>query len=302
MVIFMLEEGFVSPIQGSDEIKVCILSKYTEEALIRPKVYTQIKYAKEEYRTIEEKDLNKHSEIKRFVEHYEEVISHIQVTDETKRILKILGLINATDYLEAEGAFLKNKLEFVVDDNDRRDKIMNEINSHTFYVLEANKIAYELFNLPTSRIVTLENANELLNENISRKLKEKINLLEQKNGNIESNDEQNENIKVIKELENKINNVKKFYEDELNKLKDESQKEKDNYSLIIKVKDDEIQRLVKHKEEIKAQENKKYEEIIAKYEQIAKDKDTEIELLKLKNKKLSMINKMIQSKQENAKK
>ena len=150
-------------------------------------------------------------------------------------------------------------------------------------------------------LIEMEKIIQEKNEEI-KGLKEKINLLEQKNVNMELNDEQSENIKVIKELENKINNVKKFYEDELNKLKDESQKEKDNYSLIIKVKDDEIQRLVKHKEEIKAQENKKYEEIIAKYEQIAKDKDTEIELLKLKNKKLSMINKMIQSKQENAKK
>ena len=42
--------------------------------------------------------------------------------------------------------------------------------------------------------------------------------------------------------------------------------------------------------------------MIQKYEQIAKDKDTEIEILKLKNKKLSMINKMMQSKQDNSKK
>ena len=149
-------------------------------------------------------------------------------------------------------------------------------------------------------LIEMEKIIQEKNEEI-KKLKEKINLLEQKNGNIELNDE-NENKKIIKELENKIKNINNFYEDEINKLKDESQKEKDKYTLIIKVKDDEIQRLVKNKEEIKAQENKKYEEIIAKYEQIAKDKDTEIELLKLKNKKLSMINKMMQSKQENAKK
>jgi hypothetical protein len=61
-------------------------------------------------------------------------------------------------------------------------------------------------------------------------------------------------------------------------------------------------RLVKNKEDLKAQVNKKYEEVIQKYEQIAKDKDTEIEILKLKNKKLSMINKMMQSKQDNSKK
>ena len=47
-----------------------------------------------------------------------------------------------------------------------------------------------------------------------------------------------------------------------------------------KVKDDEITRLVKNKGEIRVQENKKYEEVIARYEQIAKEKDTEIEMLK----------------------
>ena len=149
-------------------------------------------------------------------------------------------------------------------------------------------------------MIEMEKILQEKNEEI-KKLKEKINLLEQ-NGEIGLNEEQSENKKIIKELENKIKNIKNFYEDEINKLKDESQKEKDKYSLIIKVKDGEIQRLVKNKEEIKAQENKKYEEIIAKYEQIAKEKDTEIEILKLKNKKLSMINKMMQSKQDNAKK
>ena len=57
-------------------------------------------------------------------------------------------------------------------------------------------------------------------------------------------------------------------------------------------------KLVKSKEDIKIQEGKKYEKIISKYEQFTKEKDTEIELLRLKNKKLNMINKIMQSKQE----
>ena len=130
------------------------------------------------------------------------------------------------------------------------------------------------------------------------KLKEKINLLEKKNGVKGLEQMPNENNNFDKE----IKKIKNFYEDEIKKLKDEFKKEKDNYDLIIKVKDDEITRLVKNKGEIRVQENKKYEEVIARYEQIAKEKDTEIEMLKLKNKKLSMINKMMQSKQENAKK
>ena len=63
----------------------------------------------------------------------------------------------------------------------------------------------------------------------------------------------------------------------------------------MKVKNDEIEKLIKNKD------NKKYEDIISKYEQIAKEKDREIEVLKLKNKKLSMINKMLQTKQDNDK-
>ena len=130
------------------------------------------------------------------------------------------------------------------------------------------------------------------------KLKEKINILEKKNGVKGLEQIPNENNNFDKE----IKKIKNFYEDEIKKLKDEFKKEKDNYDLIIKVKDDEITRLVKNKGEIRVQENKKYEEVIARYEQIAKEKDTEIEMLKLKNKKLSMINKMMQSKQDNAKK
>ena len=118
------------------------------------------------------------------------------------------------------------------------------------------------------------------NEEI-RKLGEKVKELEKKNDDMSIGNEQGENINSIK------------YEDEIKKLKEEFQKEKENYSLIIKVKDEEIQRLVKIKEDISAQEKKKYEGYIAKYEELATEKDVEIETLKLKNKKLSKINKML---------
>ena len=118
------------------------------------------------------------------------------------------------------------------------------------------------------------------NEEI-RKLGEKVKELEKKNDYMSIGNEQGVNINSIK------------YEDEIKKLKEEFQKEKDNYSLIIKVKDEEIQRLVKIKEDISAQEKKKYEGYIAKYEELATEKDVEIETLKLKNKKLSKINKML---------
>ena len=139
------------------------------------------------------------------------------------------------------------------------------------------------------------------NEEI-RKLNEKNSELEKNYNGLKSSSVDGENKNILEQIEEKSKTMKSFYEEEIRKLKADFQKEKDNYSLIIKVKDEEIMKLVKNKEEIKSQEAKKYEKIIAKYEQIAKDKDTEIEILRLKNKKLNMINKIMQSKQENEEK
>ena len=139
------------------------------------------------------------------------------------------------------------------------------------------------------------------NEEI-RKLNEKNNELEKNYNGLKTSSVDGENKNIIEQIEEKSKTMKSFYEEEIRKLKADFQKEKDNYSLIIKVKDEEIKKLVKNKEDIKSQEAKKYEKIIAKYEQIAKDKDTEIEILRLKNKKLNMINKIMQNKQENEEK
>ena len=139
------------------------------------------------------------------------------------------------------------------------------------------------------------------NEEI-RKLNEKNSELEKNYNGLKTSSVDGENNNIIEQIEEKSKTMKSFYEEEIRKLKADFQKEKDNYSLIIKVKDEEIMKLVKNKEDIKSQEAKKYEKIIAKYEQIAKDKDTEIEILRLKNKKLNMINKIMQNKQENEEK
>ena len=186
--------------------------------------------------------------------------------------------------LKSELEIKKQKLElneFSIKNLKNKNNIENAVDNSD--MLEMEKIIQE--------------KNDELN-----KLREKINLFEKKNGDLGLGIIQEENKNLLKEMDEKLKKVKNFYEEEVKRLKDEFKKEKDNYDLIIKVKDDEITRLVKNKGEIRVQENKKYEEVIARYEQIAKEKDTEIEMLKLKNKKLSMINKMMQSKQDNAKK
>ena len=138
--------------------------------------------------------------------------------------------------------------------------------------------------------------NEFTIKNL--KLKEKMNVMEQNLNELKNDSLAGDNKNAIEQMEEKLKNTKNFYEDEIKKIKADFQKDKDNYSLIIKIKDEEIMKLVKNKEDIKAQ----YEKIISKYEQITKDKETEIEILKLKNKKLNMINKIMQSKQENTEK
>ena len=186
--------------------------------------------------------------------------------------------------LKSELEIKKQKLElneFSIKNLKNKNNIENAVDNSD--MLEMEKIIQE--------------KNDELN-----KLREKINLFEKKNGDLGLGIIQEENKNLLKEMDEKLKKVKNFYEEEIKRLKDEFKKEKDNYDLIIKVKDDEIMRLVKNKEDLKAQVNKKYEEVIQKYEQIAKDKDTEIEILKLKNKKLSMINKMMQSKQDDSKK
>ena len=186
--------------------------------------------------------------------------------------------------LKSELEIKKQKLElneFSIKNLKNKNNIENAVDNSD--ILEMEKIIQE--------------KNDELN-----KLREKINLFEKKNGDLGLGIIQEENKNLMKEMDEKLKKVKNFYEEEVKRLKDEFKKEKDNYDLIIKVKDDEIMRLVKNKEDLKAQVNKKYEEVIQKYEQIAKGKDTEIEILKLKNKKLSMINKMMLSKQDNSKK
>ena len=175
--------------------------------------------------------------------------------------------------------------------------------------LELTKQKLKLSEFQVKHLKNNNNNSNTISEKIIEEKDEEIRKLNEKNSELEKNynglktsSVDGENKNIIEEIEEKSKTMKSFYEEEIRKLKADFQKEKDNYSLIIKVKDEEIMKLVKNKEDIKSQEAKKYEKIIAKYEQIAKDKDTEIEILRLKNKKLNMINKIMQNKQENEEK
>ena len=175
--------------------------------------------------------------------------------------------------------------------------------------LELTKQKLKLSEFQVKHLKNNNNNSNTISEKIIEEKNEEIRKLNEKNSELEKNynglkasSVDGENKNIIEQIEEKSKTMKSFYEEEIRKLKADFQKEKDNYSLIIKVKDEEIMKLVKNKEDIKSQEAKKYEKIIAKYEQIAKDKDTEIEILRLKNKKLNMINKIMQNKQENEEK
>ena len=206
----------------------------------------------------------------------------IQKLEESNLKIKLLlkeknNLVQEVEEAITEKLKLKTELE--------ETKQQLKLNEFTIKSLKNKSNANNAGNLEMDKI--LEEKNEEI-----RKLKEKMNEMEKNLNELKGDSITGENKNVIEQMEEKLKITKSFYEDEIKKIKTDFQKEKDNYSLIIKIKD----------EEIKAQEGKKYDIIIAKYEQITKDKDTEIEILRLKNKKLNMINKIMQSKQEKSEK
>ena len=141
--------------------------------------------------------------------------------------------------LKSELEIKKQKLElneFSIKNLKNKNNIENAVDNSD--MLEMEKIIQE--------------KNDELN-----KLREKINLFEKKNGDLGLGIIQEENKNLMKEMDEKLKKVKNFYEEEIKRLKDEFKKEKDNYDLIIKVKNNENMRLVKNKEELKAQVNKK---------------------------------------------
>ena len=80
----------------------------------------------------------------------------------------------------------------------------------------------------------MEKMLEEKNEEI-RKLKEKMSELEKNNNELKNLGLQGENKNVIEKMEEKLKSTKSFYEDEIKKIKADSKKDKDNFTLIIKV-------------------------------------------------------------------
>ena len=78
--------------------------------------------------------------------------------------------------------------------------------------------------------------NEFTIKNL--KLKEKMNVMEQNLNELKNDSLAGDNKNAIEQMEEKLKNTKNFYEDEIKKIKADFQKDKDNYSLIIKIKDE----------------------------------------------------------------
>ena len=194
--------------------------------------------------------------------------------------------------------------ELLIAKKEQEEKLNEYISKFNLLQQEKENLIKECENTLSEKLklkTQLEEAKQQLKLNayLIENMKENKNNIEEQYSN-KIIDEKNEEIKNLNEkIKILENEQKKFDEKENIKLKNEFNKEKENYELIIKVKDEEIQNLIKAKDNIKIQEGKKYESIIAKYEEITKEKDKEIEMLKLKNKKLNMINKFMKSKEDN---
>ena len=217
------------------------------------------------------------------------------INQELKQKIEELNLRNNLLQKEKEN-LLKEKDELTTEKlNLKSDLEIKKLNLELKeFSLKKLKNLNNLENTPirsSENMLEMEKIIQEKNDEI-KKLEGKINQLSITNYDSEISTDFEENKNKIKILEDKLNQAN----EKIMQLNDELKKEKDNYNLIIKVKNDEIEKLIKNKD------NKKYLDIISKYEQIAKDKDRDIEVLKLKNKKLNMINKMLQAKQDNDKK
>ena len=83
-------------------------------------------------------------------------------------------------------------------------------------------------------------------------------------------------------------------------MKEEFKREKEKFTVILKLKEEGIQKLIKNQDTIREQEQKKYETIIVKYEQSLKVKESEIVKLKLIKKKLEMMYNTYVKKKDNS--
>ena len=257
---------------------------------------------------------------------YEELTNNYNeiLLAKSEQIRKIEECNNKINLLQTEKASLIQEIE---DKNEEKLKLKAELEETKQELAQKNYLVekYKSSN-GVNFFSTDDNNSKILEEkdNEIKKLKEKLGILEKnslKNNDIKSeavlsgfrdsinhlsnlstemrsSTADKDNQKMMQIMEEKLKTTKNYFEEEIKRLQDDFQKDKENYDLIIKIKDEEITKLVKNKDAIKAQEAKKYENIITKYEQLVKEKETEIEMLKLKNKKLVMITKSYQAKQE----
>ncbi len=115
----------------------------------------------------------------------------VRLSKEAKRILNILKNLNVLNQLDVKRHYSlndKEKLDFMGSKEDR-EKYLNNIQQerfiendikieHNYYYIDENKIALDMFGVPSSKLVNEYNARELMNKRLSKILKEKINFLD----------------------------------------------------------------------------------------------------------------------------
>lgn len=88
-------------------------------------------------------------------------------------------------------------------------------------------------------------------------------------------------------MEAQLKMTKDYLEKEIETIRNETRKEKEQLTLLLKIKEEEINKLIAANNDLnKSRENEK---IIEKYKSVLKSKESEIEVLKLKNKKMEMM-------------
>ena len=201
---------------------------------------------------------------------------------------KQLGELKQTLFeYENKIRLLKNEISIkdnrLITEGREIDKLTLELEEIKFLADEERKIAKEKLNELEKRLSeTIDHKESKLGEEIDN-IRNSMRVVYDENERDRMNSIPFGN---NREFEDRLKLANDELTDKLNDLKNDFSQEKAKFNIILRNKDDEIKRLINERNTKKDSDNKKLENFVNRYENTLKLKDSEIENLKAKIKKL----------------
>lgn len=196
------------------------------------------------------------------------------------------SLQSKVEMLEKEKDMILTQLNNMKKD---KDNLMSEVKRKET-IEETSKVEAENVKEQNNRLLSeIENLNEKLDFQKDFYKKHLEDLEKQVKANLDNNQNKIENsIETYRQSLSTINHTseleqaKKQFEEELDKLKEVMAKEREKYNFVIQCNIEELNKITSEKNSIKESSARYYEKVILKYDERLKQKNSEIEELKSK--------------------